>query len=114
MLVTIRDPSVLQQCEQSEIDEPSLRKILEDRTIYCSRSIPRPAKMGDLLLTDFGEAWIGKQHYRGQMQAEPYRSPEIILHLDWDCKVSVQKSIATPSLSLLLLTVVRSISGMQL
>lgn len=62
-------------------------KILSDRTIYNSRSIP--FSTGKLVLCDLGEARAGTQKHSGDIMPDIYRAPEVILGMGWDCKVDI-------------------------
>ncbi|KAL1967096.1 hypothetical protein VTN77DRAFT_3620 [Rasamsonia byssochlamydoides] len=87
LLQGIKDNTILSQIEQDEIERPTPRKILSDRTIYCSR--PMPVTTGLPVLCDLGEARIGSQKHRGDIMSGVYRAPEVILGMDWDCKVDI-------------------------
>jgi serine/threonine protein kinase len=82
----VRDSSVFTELEQSELQQPSPRKVLSDRVIY--RSQPMPVTDGPPVLCDFGAARIGKKH-KGDVMPFPYRAPEVILDMEWDLKVDV-------------------------
>ncbi|PGH21432.1 hypothetical protein AJ80_03223 [Polytolypa hystricis UAMH7299] len=58
ILLGARSPSVFSKIEQSESERPSARKVLEDRIIYRSQSMPIADGMP--VLRDFGEARIGE------------------------------------------------------
>ncbi|EEH11727.1 protein kinase [Histoplasma capsulatum G186AR] len=88
LLQGIHDDSILEQLEQEEIDHPSARKSLENgRAIYTSR--PMPICTGFPVLCDLGEARIGSGKHRGDIMPGIYRAPEVILGMEWDCKVDI-------------------------
>jgi serine/threonine-protein kinase SRPK3 len=67
--------------------KPIARKVLSDRNTYYSR--PMPVCTGLPVLSDLGEAIIRKQNNKGDMMPGIYRSPEVILGMDWDHKVDI-------------------------
>ena len=75
------------QIEKAELDRLIARKILIDRTIYKSRSMP--LSTGPPVLCDLGEARIGTQKHEGDIMPGIYRAPEVILGMDWDSKVDI-------------------------
>lgn len=83
IMLTVADKSVLGDFCQSELNEPSPRKVVDDtRTIYTSRKFrdPDDNNWGPPLLCDFGEARIGKIHTlkrHGEAQPHIYRAPEV-------------------------------------
>ncbi|KAE8318190.1 kinase-like domain-containing protein [Aspergillus transmontanensis] len=81
------DSKILSQVEEDELNRPSPRKALDDRYIYYSRSMPVCASLP--VVSDLGEARIGKQKHRGDIMPGIYRAPEVILDMDWDCKVDI-------------------------
>ncbi|KAK2786663.1 hypothetical protein FQN53_006367 [Emmonsiellopsis sp. PD_33] len=87
LLQGVHDDSMLAQLEQDEIDHPSARKSLADRTIYTSR--PMPTCTGLPVLCDLGEARIGNHMHRGDIMPGIYRAPEVILEMEWDNKVDL-------------------------
>ncbi|QPH09432.1 hypothetical protein C2857_000202 [Epichloe festucae Fl1] len=70
------DLSVFETVEKSELEQPSARKLLPDRTIYLSQRLP--ITFGLPILCDFGAARIGRTHF-GDVMPAVYRAPEI-----WD------------------------------
>lgn len=79
--------SILSHLEEDEMERPIARKVLGDRKIYYSR--PMPACMGLPVLSDLGEARVGKQKHKGDIMPSIYRAPEVILDMDWDCNVDI-------------------------
>jgi serine/threonine protein kinase len=72
--------------EKTELEHPSARKILPDRTIYLSQ--PMPITYGPLMICDFGAARIGER-YTGDVMPGVYRVPEIIMGMEWDSKIDI-------------------------
>ncbi|KAK2759995.1 hypothetical protein FQN54_002731 [Arachnomyces sp. PD_36] len=87
LLQGVHDVSILSRLEQDEVDHPSARKTLSDRTIYTSR--PMPTCTGLPVLCDLGDARIGNQKHRGDIMPGIYRAPEVILGMEWDFKVDL-------------------------
>ncbi|KAL2129155.1 hypothetical protein VTI74DRAFT_8161 [Chaetomium olivicolor] len=77
---------VFADIEQAELSHPSPRKILPDRTIYCSQ--PVPVTHGWMQICDFGAARIGEKHNQDVMPGV-YRAPEVILGMEWDSKIDI-------------------------
>jgi serine/threonine protein kinase len=86
ILLGINDTSVLSDMEHAELNSPSPRKIYPDRTIY--RSQPMPITDGHMVICDFGAARIGDKHW-GDVMPGVYRAPEVILGMEWDCKIDI-------------------------
>ncbi|KAJ5710110.1 hypothetical protein N7493_009702, partial [Penicillium malachiteum] len=61
ILLSLRNPSILDSVVQDEMDNPSPRKPLDDRDIYLSRndSALSPNELGRSVITDFGLAIRG-------------------------------------------------------
>ncbi|PLB49730.1 protein kinase, variant, partial [Aspergillus steynii IBT 23096] len=87
ILQGIEDDTILSQIEEDEMNRPIARKILSDRAIYYSR--PLPVCGGLPVLADLGEARVGAQKHRGDIMPGIYRAPEVILGMDWDCRVDI-------------------------
>jgi serine/threonine protein kinase len=86
ILLGVNDSSAFTTIEQNELQRPSARKILPDRTIYMSHTMP--VTTGVLVICDFGAARIGEKH-SGDVMPGVYRAPEIIMGLEWDSKVDI-------------------------
>ncbi|KAL4918718.1 kinase domain-containing protein [Aspergillus aurantiobrunneus] len=89
----IEDSSILSEIENREIERPIARKILDDRMVYKSRSMP--ICTGLPVISDFGEARFGGQKRKGDIMPGIYRAPEVISDMEWDCKVDVWSLGAT-------------------
>lgn len=87
ILQGIEDTSILSRMEKDEVARPVARKVLADRTIYCSR--PMPLCTGPPVLSDLGEARLGFKKHSGDIMPGIYRAPEVILEMDWDQKVDI-------------------------
>lgn len=90
-MLTIDDESLLLEYEQTEIEDPSPAKVIDEtRTIYGSRKLglPKNALWGQPVLCDFGEARIGNFH-KGLIQPELYRAPEVLFDMGWNCSVDI-------------------------
>lgn len=93
LMLNIQDPTMLDRFELAELESPSPRKVIDDtRTIYKSRSLPKPkdGAWGLLVLCDFGEAKIGSpQESTPFFQPQIYRAPEIIFEMRWGFPVDI-------------------------
>ncbi|KDR82451.1 hypothetical protein GALMADRAFT_237777 [Galerina marginata CBS 339.88] len=87
ILVRLESLSVLDDVAKAEADEPSPRKVLEDRTIYLSRNNFGDPKSGPgrPVITDFDSATRGDVSHplTHPIQPDPYRSPEATLGAPW-------------------------------
>ncbi|KAG5933719.1 hypothetical protein E4U60_004317 [Claviceps pazoutovae] len=83
------DKSVLEALEQEELENPCPRKDVDGRTIYLSRKLGIPKKVGDPVLCDLGSALrLGDGITRREdIQPDVYRAPEVILGIP--CSYSV-------------------------
>lgn len=92
MLMGLTGPTDLSRFEQAEIDTPSARKELEDRTIYLSRHIPQTgegAKYNLPAISDLSEARFGHTEQTGLIMPEAFRAPEVILEMPWSYPVDI-------------------------
>ncbi|GAW24058.1 hypothetical protein ANO14919_136370 [Xylariales sp. No.14919] len=80
LLIGITDDSIPSVVEERELYKPSERKRVHDRTIYTSQIML--GGRGPLTICDLGQARIGESH-RGPAGPIPYRSPEVILGMEW-------------------------------
>ncbi|KAG5959629.1 hypothetical protein E4U56_004889 [Claviceps arundinis] len=84
------DKAVFRAFEQDELDEPSPRKELDGRTIYASRELNMPGKIGVPVLCDFGSAIPLDDTTRCEkIQPDIYRAPEVILDIPWTSSVDI-------------------------
>lgn len=81
--------AAIAKVERAELDNPSPRKVLTDRTIYLSYRMPITSD--PLVISDFGAAVLGQpgQKHTGDVMPGVYRAPEIILGLEWDSKIDI-------------------------
>ncbi|KAI0136392.1 kinase-like domain-containing protein [Xylariales sp. AK1849] len=86
ILLGVQDASIFLEIEKSELEHPSARKILPDRVVYLSRSIP--ITYGPLVICDFGAARLGNRFF-GDVMPGVYRAPEIIMGMEWDSKIDI-------------------------
>lgn len=66
--MSVRDPSVWENVERAEKENPVPRKTLPDRTIYLPEQVPLAD--GVAVLADFGAARMGEEKYRGDVMPE--------------------------------------------
>ncbi|EME41198.1 hypothetical protein DOTSEDRAFT_73580 [Dothistroma septosporum NZE10] len=85
----IQDDSVFDKYEDSELRDPSARKVLDDRTIYISRDLSPPKEWGAPVLCDFGSAIPGDVEHTEDIQPDIYRAPEVILEIPWSHEVDI-------------------------
>ncbi|KAF1739729.1 Serine/threonine-protein kinase SRPK [Beauveria bassiana] len=85
----VNDPNAIAKVEQGELKSSCPRKVLADRTIY--RSWTMPITSGAPVLCDFGAARLGEpgQKHSGDVMPGVYRAPEIILDMEWDSQIDI-------------------------
>ncbi|KAI1839814.1 hypothetical protein JX266_013972 [Neoarthrinium moseri] len=83
------DAIAMSKVEQAELATPSPRKVLADRTIYLSYTMP--TTYNPPVITDFGAARLGVpgQKHSGDVMPGVFRAPEIIAGVDWDSKIDI-------------------------
>jgi serine/threonine-protein kinase SRPK3 len=92
IMFAIDDQStILSQIAQMEKEKPSSRKVLPDRTIHNHYELPGAKCVPPAVIADFGQARMGEpgQKFRGRIMPDFYRAPEVILGIEWDCKVDM-------------------------
>ena len=89
VLYKIVDPSILDTFTSAEMNEPAPRKDADGVTIYASRGFERPKSIGDIVLSDFGEAVSGEKPWQCRAQPEVYRAPEVVLGATWSYPVDI-------------------------
>lgn len=79
----------ISKVEQAELASPSPRKVLADRTIYLSYTMP--TTYNPPVITDFGAARLGDpgQKHSGGVMPGVFRAPEIIAGMEWDSKIDI-------------------------
>lgn len=83
ILQSIEDPSILEAFTQAELKQPSPRKVIDEYTVYASRSLDLPKSFGNSVLSDFGSAVAGDEQHDHDIQPDVYRSPEVMLNMPW-------------------------------
>jgi len=75
--------------EQTELERPSPRKVLADRVIHLSYTMP--ITYGEPVICDFGAARLGEpgQKHSADVMPGVYRAPEIIVGMEWDSKINI-------------------------
>lgn len=71
------------------MEHPSPRKFVGDAPVYASRRFRRPRTFGKAVLSDFGSALCGDQKRSHDAQPDVYRSPEVMLKVDWSYPVDI-------------------------
>lgn len=89
ILLGVEDASIFATIEQKELQNPSPRKVLDDRVIHLSYTMP--ITHGAPVITDFGAARLGDpgQKHSGDVMPGVYRAPEVILGMEWDPKIDI-------------------------
>lgn len=79
----------MSKVEQAEIDNPSPREILSDRTIHLSYAIP--TSYDPPVITDFGAARLGDpgQNTVAMIMPGVFRAPEITAAMEWDSQIDI-------------------------
>jgi hypothetical protein len=86
LLIALTDSSVLDVVLGDEFRTPSARKEVDDNVTYVSRYMLGGA--GRLIICDFGQARFGEKH-NGNAMPVSYRTPEVILGMEWDSSVDI-------------------------
>ncbi|KAH1486018.1 hypothetical protein KXV64_007796 [Aspergillus fumigatus] len=89
LLQEIQDNSILDSFTQAELKNPSPRKIVNGMPVYASRRFDLPKVFGRAVLSDFGSAVRGDQRRNHDAQPNVYRSPEVMLKVDWSYPVDI-------------------------
>jgi len=89
VMMSIADKEILENFEEEEWSEPTLRKVDGNRVIYASRELEIPDDFGDFIVCDFGYAVFGEKKYTGEVMPDLYRAPELVLHTAWDEKIDI-------------------------
>ncbi|EAW14979.1 protein kinase domain protein [Aspergillus clavatus NRRL 1] len=91
ILMSLREPSVLDKVAQDEMNDPLPQKHLEDRTIYLSRNQfgLEVRGLGRPVITDFGLAVDGSRIHHHLIQPDEYRAPEVIIGAGWSYSVDI-------------------------
>lgn len=89
IMFSIDDSSVFTAFEEQELQNPSPRKSVDGRTIYLSRELQMPKRMGAPVLCDFGSAVFGDTMHTEDVQPNVYRAPEVILEVPWSYQIDI-------------------------
>ena len=89
ILQEIEDKSILESFTQSELKNPSPRKVVNGLPVYASRRFDLPKVFGRAVLSDFGSAVQGDERRNHDAQPNVYRSPEVMLKTDWSYPVDI-------------------------
>lgn len=91
IMLNVEDTSILLAFEEDEMSDPTPRKIVGDRSIYCSRRLRLPKIHGRPILSDFEAARFGSTSRTcyGEVQPFKYRSPEVVFRMPWDEKIDI-------------------------
>jgi serine/threonine protein kinase len=86
------DSHTVSKVEQAEIDSPSPCRILTDRIIHLSYTMP--TSYDPPVITDFGAARLGDpgQKHHGDVMPGVFRAPEVIVAMEWDSKFDIWSS----------------------
>lgn len=85
----LEDDKVFKQFEEDELQDPSSRKVLQDRIIYMSCKVQQSKRSGAPILCDFGSAMLGDSGHIEIVQPQIYRAPEVILGVPWSYQVDI-------------------------
>jgi serine/threonine protein kinase len=89
ILSELVDKNVMKLFTKAELEFPSPRKFVNGAPIFMSQCFERPRKMGHVVLSDFGSAVRGDQNQDHDAQPNVYRSPEVMLDMEWSYPVDI-------------------------
>ncbi|KAI1501505.1 CMGC protein kinase [Biscogniauxia marginata] len=89
ILQDIVDESILDAFTNEEMESPSPRKIVNGTPIYASRRFQLPADFGGVVLSDFDSSVRGDRKRNHDAQPNVYRSPEVMLKVEWSYPVDI-------------------------
>jgi serine/threonine protein kinase len=89
ILIEIKDKLILESCVKAELEHPSPRKISNSVLIYVSRRFDLPRQWGRVVLGDLGSAVRGDEKRTHDAQTNVYRSPEVMLKVEWSYPVDI-------------------------
>ncbi|GJP98451.1 unnamed protein product [Aspergillus niger] len=72
-----------------EMERPSPRKLVNGVPVYASRRFGLPRSFGRAVLSDFGSAVRGDESRDHDAQPAVYRSPEVMLQVEWSYPVDI-------------------------
>jgi serine/threonine protein kinase len=88
-MMELVDDQVLHAFTRAELDSPAPRKLVEGKPVYLSRWFERPRQWGVSVLSDFGSAVRGDMERNHDAQPNVYRSPEVMLKVEWSYPVDI-------------------------
>lgn len=89
ILQELEEMSILDRFTDTEIKHPSVRKSVNDMPVYASRRFELPQRFGRAVLSDFGSAVRGNEKRNHDAQPTIYRSPEVMLKIEWSYPVDI-------------------------
>jgi serine/threonine protein kinase len=89
ILIEIKDKLILESFVKAELEHPSPRKISNGVLIYVSRRFDLPKQWGRVVLSDLGSAVRGDGKRTHDAQPNVYRSPEVMLKVEWSYPVDI-------------------------
>ncbi|OQE17046.1 hypothetical protein PENFLA_c025G07319 [Penicillium flavigenum] len=89
ILQELEEMSTLDRFTDTEIEHPSARKSVNNMPIYASRQFELPQEPGRAVLSDFGSAVRGDEKRNHDAQPTIYRSPEVMLKIEWSYPVDI-------------------------
>ncbi|KAJ5843398.1 uncharacterized protein N7525_001139 [Penicillium rubens] len=89
ILQELEEMSILDRFTDTEIKHPSARKTVNNMPIYASRQFELPQEPSRAVLSDFGSAVRGDEKRNHDAQPTIYRSPEVMLKIEWSYPVDI-------------------------
>ncbi|KAI3012252.1 hypothetical protein CBS147346_629 [Aspergillus niger] len=89
ILQEVRDNSLMEAFTAGEMERPSPRKLVNGVPVYASRRFGLPRSFGRAVLSDFGSAVRGDESRDHDAQPAVYRSPEVMLQVEWSYPVDI-------------------------
>ncbi|GKZ59520.1 hypothetical protein AnigIFM49718_005402 [Aspergillus niger] len=89
ILQAVEDESLLDAFTAGEMERPSPRKLADGVPVYASRRFGLPRSFGRAVLSDFGSAVRGDESRDHDAQPAVYRSPEVMLQVEWSYPVDI-------------------------
>ncbi|CAI7620884.1 unnamed protein product [Penicillium palitans] len=89
ILQELEEMSILDRFTDTEIKHPSARKSVDNMPVYASRRFELPQRFSRAVLSDFGSAVRGDEKRNHDAQPTIYRSPEVMLKIEWSYPVDI-------------------------
>lgn len=84
------DNSSFEAFAQAEAESPSAKKVIDGiGVVYQTRSLDRPKRFGNCVLSDFGCAVNAGQKLDYWVQPDVYRAPEVMIKGDWSYPIDI-------------------------